>query len=82
MIVKRFGCTAIHNKVLYKCIIHSFCMRNTADSGRAEGYMCRDVSVAKGQMNRGQVNTVQVKHQEKSNSVTKSKHIGPKKSKQ
>ncbi len=24
MIVKRFGCTAIHNKVLYKCIIHSF----------------------------------------------------------
>ncbi len=24
IIVKRFGCTAIHNKVLYKCIIHSF----------------------------------------------------------
>ncbi len=24
MIVKCFGCTAIHNKVLYKCIIHSF----------------------------------------------------------
>ncbi len=24
MIVKRFGCTTIHNKVLYKCIIHSF----------------------------------------------------------
>ncbi len=24
MIVKRFGCTAIHNKALYKCIIHSF----------------------------------------------------------
>ncbi len=23
MIIKRFGCTAIHNKVLYKCIIHS-----------------------------------------------------------
>ncbi len=23
MIVKRFGCTAIHNKALYKCIIHS-----------------------------------------------------------
>ncbi len=22
MIVKRFGCTAIHNKVLHKCIIH------------------------------------------------------------
>ncbi len=38
MIVKRFGCTAIHNKALYKCIIHSFCMCNTADSGSAEGY--------------------------------------------
>ncbi len=24
MIVTRFGCTAIHNKALYKCIIHSF----------------------------------------------------------
>ncbi len=24
MIVKSFGCTAIHNKALYKCIIHSF----------------------------------------------------------
>ncbi len=24
MIVKRFGCIAIHNKALYKCIIHSF----------------------------------------------------------
>ncbi len=24
MIVKRFGCTTIHNKVLYKCLIHSF----------------------------------------------------------
>ncbi len=24
MIVKRFGCTTIQNKVLYKCIIHSF----------------------------------------------------------
>ncbi len=24
MIVKHFGCTAIHNKALYKCIIHSF----------------------------------------------------------
>ncbi len=24
MIVKRFGCMAIHNKALYKCIIHSF----------------------------------------------------------
>ncbi len=24
MIVKCFGCTAIHNKALYKCIIHSF----------------------------------------------------------
>ncbi len=24
IIVKRFGCTAIHNKALYKCIIHSF----------------------------------------------------------
>ncbi len=24
MIVKRFGCTTIHNKALYKCIIHSF----------------------------------------------------------
>ncbi len=24
MIVKRFGCTAIHNKALYKCLIHSF----------------------------------------------------------
>ncbi len=24
MIVKRFGCTAIHNKALYKCFIHSF----------------------------------------------------------
>ncbi len=23
MIVKRFGCTTIHNKALYKCIIHS-----------------------------------------------------------
>ncbi len=23
MIVKRFGCMAIHNKALYKCIIHS-----------------------------------------------------------
>ncbi len=24
MIVKHFGCTTIHNKALYKCIIHSF----------------------------------------------------------
>ncbi len=24
IIVKRFGCTTIHNKALYKCIIHSF----------------------------------------------------------
>ncbi len=24
MIVKHFGCTAIHKKALYKCIIHSF----------------------------------------------------------
>ncbi len=24
MILKRFGCTTIHNKVLYKCFIHSF----------------------------------------------------------
>ncbi len=24
MIVKCFGCTAIHNKALYKCIIYSF----------------------------------------------------------
>ncbi len=24
MILKRFGCTAIHNKALYKYIIHSF----------------------------------------------------------
>ncbi len=24
MIVKRFGYTAIHNKALYKCLIHSF----------------------------------------------------------
>ncbi len=24
MIVKRFGCIAIHNKAQYKCIIHSF----------------------------------------------------------
>ncbi len=24
MIVKHFECTAIHNKALYKCIIHSF----------------------------------------------------------
>ncbi len=24
IIVKRFGCTAIHNKALYKCIIHTF----------------------------------------------------------
>ncbi len=24
MIVKRFGCTTIHNKELYKCLIHSF----------------------------------------------------------
>ncbi len=23
MIVNRFGCTAIHNKALYKCITHS-----------------------------------------------------------
>ncbi len=23
MIVKRFGCTAINNKALYECIIHS-----------------------------------------------------------
>ncbi len=27
MIVKHFGCTAIHNKALYKCIIHSFIFR-------------------------------------------------------
>ncbi len=24
MIVKCFGCMAIHNKALYKCLIHSF----------------------------------------------------------
>lgn len=23
MIVKHFGCTAIHNKALYKCLVHS-----------------------------------------------------------
>lgn len=36
-------------------------MCNIADTGRAEGSMCRVVIVAKGQMNRnvGQVNTVQ-----------------------
>ncbi len=28
MIVKRFGCTTIHNKALYKCIIHSFIHSN------------------------------------------------------
>ncbi len=31
MIVKRFGCTAIHNKELYKCLIHSFkCLIHTS----------------------------------------------------
>ncbi len=29
MIVKRFGCTTIHNKALYKCIIHSFIQKST-----------------------------------------------------
>ncbi len=28
MIVKRFGFTGIHNKALYKCIIHSLCFYN------------------------------------------------------
>ncbi len=28
MIVKRFGCTTIHNKALYKCIIHSYTYSN------------------------------------------------------
>ncbi len=31
MIVKRFGCTAIHNKALYKCIIHSFIQPTSND---------------------------------------------------
>jgi len=25
MIVKHFGCTVVHMKVLYKCLIHSYC---------------------------------------------------------
>ncbi len=28
MIEKRFGCTTIHNKALYKCIIHSYTYSN------------------------------------------------------
>ncbi len=36
MIVKRFGCTAIHNKALYKCIIHSFIQYNLAVSTLGE----------------------------------------------
>ncbi len=28
MTVKRFGCTTIHNKALYKCLIHSFIWAN------------------------------------------------------
>ncbi len=32
MIVKHFGCTAIYNKALYKCIIHSFIHHSTSSS--------------------------------------------------
>ncbi len=32
MIVKRFGCTTIHNKALYKCFIHSFIRSLIIDS--------------------------------------------------
>ncbi len=34
MIVKRFGCTAIHNKVLNKCLIHSFWLEHLSDFDR------------------------------------------------
>ncbi len=31
MIVKRFGCMVIHNKALYKCIIHSYIYTDAPD---------------------------------------------------
>ncbi len=34
MNVKRFGWTAIHNKALYKCIIHSFIHSFIQDFGK------------------------------------------------
>ncbi len=34
MIVKRFGCTTIHNKALYKCLIHSFIPHSMDESGQ------------------------------------------------
>ncbi len=36
MIVKRFGCTTIHNKALYKCIIHSFIQKNEKEKGKGK----------------------------------------------
>ncbi len=39
MIVKRFGCTTIHNKAHYKCIIHSYCphpLVSRADLGKLD----------------------------------------------
>ncbi len=34
MIVKRFGCTTIHKKALYKCIIHSFINSSVSSTTR------------------------------------------------
>ncbi len=39
MIVKRFGCTATHNKALYKCINHSFIQHVLEGTMNAEKYI-------------------------------------------
>ncbi len=47
MIVKRFGCTAIHNKVLYKCLFHSF----------IQSFIHNDITVPSGRTLLGAVHT-------------------------
>ncbi len=45
MIVKHFGCTTIHNKALYKCIIHSFIHSNNFPRKNTEkhNYICKNI---------------------------------------
>jgi len=37
LIVKPFGCTVVHMKVLYKCLIHSYCFCQWKTSKDAHG---------------------------------------------
>ncbi len=47
MNVKRFGCTAIHNKALYKCIIHSFIQCNTIFMLKFKQHVYSDLYILK-----------------------------------